>query len=311
MLCCCAVLLILASQRIDNIINLQALNKAGQWVIPVETATDDWTGNGDTPPVQRLVELSSAEFGGPVLFDQLAGVSAASLAMMTNTEILDVAYDPLWIIGQPVPNVGGSNTFEVFVKTLNDPYGGKELLLLNRNVTTAQTVAFTWPEIGYGTSRQILVRDTQAQTNFGVYSNAFSLNLAPMQCYLLRFEPVDNPWLNYLVTSTAAALPPTSLSLSNSISTITAGTNLTVTVTLNADGSKSLRLDGLSTAGLQTLLQTVATLTNNLVVPPSVTCPLVIANGSSGLWNSNGVATWLRTSVQGSTKVTDHLLFVH
>jgi hypothetical protein len=296
---------------IDNIINLQALNKAGQWIVPVETPTDDWTGNGDTPPVQRLIELSSAEFGGPVLFDQLNGVSAASLTMMTNTEILDVAYDPLWIIGQPVPGVGGSNTFEVFVKTLSDPFGGKELFLLNRNLTTAQTVAFNWPEIGYATSRQILVRDTQAQTNFGVYSNAFSLNLAPYQCYLLRFEPVDNPWLNYVVSSTASALPPAGLSLSNSISAITAGTNIAVTVTRNADGSQSVRLDGLSTTGLQLLLQTVATLTNNLVLPPAVTCPLVLANGASGLWNSNGVATWLRTSRPGSTNVTDHLLFVH
>jgi len=58
---------------------------------------------------------------------------------------------------------------------------------------------------------------------------------------------------------------------------------------------------------------------NRLAATPSgtelfltnATCPLVISNGNSAMWNSNGVATWLRTSTVGSTNHTDHLLFWH
>ena len=53
------------------------------------------------------------------------------------------------------------------------------------------------------------------------------------------------------------------------------------------------------------------TATNGFVLPTNATCQMVISNGLSGLWNSNGVATWLRTSQKGSTSFTDHLLFLH
>jgi len=129
----------------------------------------------------------------------------------------------------------------------------------------------------------------------------------------MTYKPVTvAPDAAYASLAAASAVSPGGAltnypAITNTFSTVTAGTNVAVTVTVNADGSKNLRLDGLSTAGLQSLLQSVATLTNNLVLPPSTICPLVIANGASGFWNSNGI-TWLRTSAPGSTNVTDHLL---
>jgi hypothetical protein len=53
-------------------------------------------------------------------------------------------------------------------------------------------------------------------------------------------------------------------------------------------------------------------MTNAVFYPwNSTTGPTWITNGASGIWNSNGVITLLRTSLAGQTTYTDHLLFAH
>jgi hypothetical protein len=50
------------------------------------------------------------------------------------------------------------------------------------------------------------------------------------------------------------------------------------------------------------------TTTNGYYFPTNAVCNLVISNGLSGIWNSNGVCTYLRYSAVGSTAYTDKAL---
>lgn len=49
----------------------------------------------------------------------------------------------------------------------------------------------------------------------------------------------------------------------------------------------------------------------NILFYPTGSNFITCTNGMSGIWNSNGVATYVRTSTKGSKGYTDHLLFAH
>ena len=86
-------------------------------------------------------------------------------------------------------------------------------------------------------------------------------------------------------------------------------TNITV-----GTGPQYLCVGRVTTNGVATNKWTIDFLGNEnigtVAISPS-SGPVSVTNGLSGMWNSNGVADYWRTSLAGSTNFTDHLLFSH
>ena len=86
-------------------------------------------------------------------------------------------------------------------------------------------------------------------------------------------------------------------------------TNITV-----GTGPQYLCVGRVTTNGVATNKWTIDLLGNEnigtVAISPS-SGPVSVTNGLSGMWNSNGVADYWRTSVAGSTNFSDHLLFSH
>ncbi len=104
----------------------------------------------------------------------------------------------------------------------------------------------------------------------------------------------------------------TSLLFASSVTLIVAQTNYLSFVTEPVQGDYFIT--GFSgwyqpTNAVDTNLSARGTITaNGYYFPTNATCQLVISNGLSGIWNSNGVATYLRYSAVGSTAFTDKQL---
>jgi alpha-galactosidase len=121
--------------------------------------------------------------------NNLASMSAQTLAILTNPEVIAVNQDPA---GEQGIQVAGSSTLQVWCKPLGTGFNTKAVALFNTGSNAASMTA-TWTNLGLlpgaGT-----VRDLWARADLGTFTNGFSSNVPAHGAILLK------------VTGTAPAL---------------------------------------------------------------------------------------------------------
>ncbi len=107
--------------------------------------------------------------------NDLTAVSAQSLSILTNAELIAVDQDPAG--EQGIKLTDSSATSQVWVKPLGTDFTTKAVAFLNTDSNSA-AISVNWTDIGLlagGAS----VRDLWAGADFGVFTNSFTTNLPP------------------------------------------------------------------------------------------------------------------------------------
>jgi regulation of enolase protein 1 (concanavalin A-like superfamily) len=109
-------------------------------------------------------------------------ITAATIATLTNTEVIAVDQDPLCAVGVPV--AGG---MAVYAKSLGSFTGGQfAVLLLNRS-SVAQNLTVNWSDLGLNTGSSATVRDLWAHQDLGSYAGSYTAtNILPHGSVLLK-----------------------------------------------------------------------------------------------------------------------------
>lgn len=135
-----------------------------------------------TPAERRtLISLWSLASSPLMLGNNLPDTDAATLALLTNDEVLAIDQDPLGLAAKRVSNQAG---LEVWVKQLKD--GSKAIGLFNRSATAAPVV-LNWTDAGL-TGKQSL-RDVWQQKDLGTFSDQFSSPVPSHGSILLYVTP--------------------------------------------------------------------------------------------------------------------------
>jgi alpha-galactosidase len=111
--------------------------------------------------------------GAPLIAgDDLTAVSAQTLSILTNAELIAVDQDPA---GEQGIQLAGSSSSQIWVKTLGADFTTKAVALLNTDTNTA-TITVNWTDIGL-LAGAATVRDLWAGADLGVFTNSFTTNV--------------------------------------------------------------------------------------------------------------------------------------
>jgi alpha-galactosidase len=118
----------------------------------------------------------------------MAGNDLRSMApeirdILTNHEVIAVDQDPMGRQGRKVRDDGA---VEVWTKELAD--GSRAVALLNRD-TTAASVTVSWPEIGYTTTLEALVRDLWVHRDVGRMRGTYTATVPGHAAVMVRITP--------------------------------------------------------------------------------------------------------------------------
>jgi alpha-galactosidase len=122
--------------------------------------------------------------------NDLTSMSAQTLAILTNPEVIAVDQDPA---GEQGFQVAGSSTSQVWCKPLGVGFNFKAVALFNNDTNTA-AVTVNWTDLGLQPG-VAMVRDLWARTDLGNFTNSFTTNVPAHGVVLLK------------VSGTAPALP--------------------------------------------------------------------------------------------------------
>jgi alpha-galactosidase len=130
-------------------------------------------GNGGMEDTEYRAHFSLwALMAAPLIAgNDLRSMSAETIAILTNPEVIAVNQDPLGVQGKPISE---DKTLEVWAKHLTgqDTYA---VILFNRSEAAAE-ITVTWSELGLSTS-SALVRDLWAMTDVGVVATEYTANV--------------------------------------------------------------------------------------------------------------------------------------
>jgi alpha-galactosidase len=104
--------------------------------------------------------------------NDLTAMSAQTLSILTNAELIAVDQDPAGEQGVPLPNAG---TNQIWVKPLGSDFTTKAVGLFNPN-TNAATITVNWTNIGL-LGGSATVRDLWAGANLGTFNDSFTTNV--------------------------------------------------------------------------------------------------------------------------------------
>ena len=123
-----------------------------------------------------------------ILGNDLRNISADTLAILTNDEVIAINQDPLGVQGHQVAN---SSAFDVWAGPLSD--GSIAVVLFNRNDSaTAASITARWADIGLPEGAKATVRDLWAHEVVGSFSGNYSVkNIARRASVTLRITPED------------------------------------------------------------------------------------------------------------------------
>jgi alpha-galactosidase len=113
--------------------------------------------------------------------NNLTTVSAQTLALMTNPEVIAVDQDPA---GEQGIQVTGSSTNQIWCKPLGTDFTAKAVALFNNN-SNAASLTVTWTNLGLQAG-SATVRDLWARTDLGVFADSFTTNVAAHGVVLLK-----------------------------------------------------------------------------------------------------------------------------
>ena len=123
-----------------------------------------------------------------ILGNDLRNMSADTLAILTNDEVIAINQDPLGVQGHQVAN---SSAFDVWAGPLSD--GSIAVVLFNRNDSaTAASITARWTDIGLPEGAKATVRDLWTHQDVGSFTGSFSVKgLVPRASATVRITPSD------------------------------------------------------------------------------------------------------------------------
>ena len=140
-------------------------------------------GNGGMKPEEYRMHMSLwCLLAAPLITgNDLTQMTAGTLAMLTNPEVIAVDQDPLGAAGQRVWEEG---PLEIWMKPLAD--GSKAVGLFNREQWTIKiTVKFS--QIGIGA--RATVRDLWGRKDLGIFNGSYSAHVAEHGAVMIRVTP--------------------------------------------------------------------------------------------------------------------------
>ena len=113
--------------------------------------------------------------------NDLANVSAQTLSILTNAEVIAVDQDPA---GEQGIQVAGSSALQVWCKPLGVDFSTKAVALFNSS-TNAASITATWTNLGLRPG-PATVRDLWARAALGTFTNSFTTNVPAHGAVLLK-----------------------------------------------------------------------------------------------------------------------------
>ena len=142
-------------------------------------------GNGGMTTEEYRAHFSMwAMLAAPLMAgNDVRGMTPEIRDILTNREVIAVDQDPLGRQGRKVRDDGD---VEVWAKELAD--GSRAVALLNRD-TTAAAVTVSWPEIGYTTGLEAVVRDLWAHRDVGRMRGRYTATVPGHAAVMVRITP--------------------------------------------------------------------------------------------------------------------------
>jgi len=142
-------------------------------------------GNGGLSETESRAHFSLwAIMAAPLLAgNDLTKMSAETLSILTNKEVIAVDQDQLGIQGHRVRKDGNA---EVWSKQLAD--GGRAVALLNRS-ETAEKITVQWRDIGYPARLNAKVRDLWNHSESGQHTDGYTAEVSPHGVVMLTVQP--------------------------------------------------------------------------------------------------------------------------
>jgi alpha-galactosidase len=142
-------------------------------------------GNGGLTTAESRAHFSFwALLAAPLMAgNDLRAMSAETLEILTNREVIAVDQDALGMQGRKVRDNGPQ---EVWTKPLGD--GSRAVILFNRG-TEASNVSVSWEDIGLAPGGKALVRDLWKKTEAGSFTGRFEAKVAPHDVVMVRITP--------------------------------------------------------------------------------------------------------------------------
>jgi alpha-galactosidase len=113
--------------------------------------------------------------------NDLTNMSAQTLSILTNAELIAVDQDPA---GEQAVQLANPSTNQIWVKPLGFDFTTKAVALFNTN-TNAATFTVYWTNIGLQAG-PATVRDLWAGTNLGSFANSFTTNVPAQSAVVLK-----------------------------------------------------------------------------------------------------------------------------
>src|SRR5579859_7266465 len=141
-------------------------------------------GNGGMSETEYRSHFSLwAELAAPLMAgNDIAAMSPAIKAILTNREVIAVDQDPL---GEQGRRVWRDGDLEVWSKKLTD--GGRAVVLFNRGETSA-TITARWPDLGLAEHQVMKVRDLWKNKDLPTEKDKISSPVEPHGVVMLKFE---------------------------------------------------------------------------------------------------------------------------
>ena len=156
-------------------------------------------GNGGMTATQDQSEFSLwCIVGAPLIAgNDLTTMSAQTLAILTNSEVIAVDQDP---VGEQGIQVAGSSLRQVWCKPLGTNFNTKAVALFNLT-SSATSISVNWTNLGLQAG-PATVRDLWAHADLGTFTNSFTTNVPGDGAVMLKVvgtAPVfPIPGTNYL-----------------------------------------------------------------------------------------------------------------
>ena len=142
-------------------------------------------GNGGLTTAESRAHFSFwALLAAPLMAgNDLRSMSAETLEILTNPEVIAVDQDALGMQGRKVRDNGPQ---EVWMKPLGD--GSKAVILFNRG-TEAGNIGISWEDISLAPGGKALVRDLWKKADVGSFAGRFEAKVAPHDVVMVRITP--------------------------------------------------------------------------------------------------------------------------
>ena len=142
-------------------------------------------GNGGLSDIEYRSHFSLwAMMGAPLIAgNDVAGMNAATRAILLNADVIAVDQDPAGMQGHRVAKYGDR---EVWSKPMAD--GGRAVLLFNRGGARA-TITADWNALSLPRSVRMQVRDLWAHREVGWHQGSYAADVAPHGVVMVRLKP--------------------------------------------------------------------------------------------------------------------------